>query len=149
MLTVGQKFYLPYHHTIGVVNWTGEENGLYKSEVCIKTIETYNVWCDKEGNVPHTNLKIVEEIKFEENQNVAIVNGNDRNSFTIAKIIAPEVTGKKGYVYKVKLQNGEETTVRPENVVDLFSVLDVLLPLANENLSEFTLILKKQEKIKN
>lgn len=149
MLTVGQKFYLPYHHTIGVVNWTGEENGLYKSEVCIKTIETYNVWCDKEGNVPHTNLKIVEEIKFEENQNVAIVNGNNRSSFTIAKIIAPEVTGEKGYVYKVKLQNGEETTVRPENVVDLFSVLDVLLPLANENLFEFTFILTKQEKIKN
>lgn len=149
MLTVGQKFYLPYHHTIGVVNWTGEENGLYKSEVCIKTIETYNVWCDKEGNVPHTNLKIVEEIKFEENQNVAIVNGNDRNSFTIAKIIAPEVTGEKGYVYKVKLQNGEKTTVRPENVVDLLSVLDVLLPLANENLFEFTFILTKQEKIKN
>lgn len=149
MLTAGQKFYLPYHHTIGVVNWTGEENGLYKSEVCIKTIETYNVWCDKEGNVPHTNLKIVEEIKFEENQNVAIVNGNDRNSFTIAKIIAPEVTGEKGYVYKVKLQNGEETTVRPENVVDLLSVLDVLLPLANENLFEFTFILTKQEKIKN
>lgn len=149
MLTVGQKFYLPYHHTIGVVNWTGEENGLYKSEVCIKTIKDYNVWCDKEGNVPHTNLKIVEEIKFEENQNVAIINGNDRSSFTIAKIIAPEVTGEKGYVYKVKLQNGEETTVRPENVVDLLSVLDVLLPLANENLSEFTLIFKKQEKIKN
>ena len=149
MLTVGQKFYLPYHHTIGVVNWTGEENGLYKSEVCIKTIKDYNVWCDKEGNVPHTNLKIVEEIKFKENQNIAIVNGNNHSSFTIAKIIAPEVTGEKSYVYKVKLQNGEETTVRPENVVDLLSVLDVLLPLANENLSEFTLIFKKQEKIKN
>lgn len=149
MLTVGQKFYLPYHHTIGVVNWTGEENGLYKSEVCIKTIKDYNVWCDKEGNVPHTNLKIVEEIKFKENQNVAIVNGNDRSSFTIAKIIAPEVTGEKGYVYKVKLQNGEETTVHPENIIDVFPVLDVLLSLTNENLSEFSLILTKQEKIKN
>ena len=149
MLTIGQKFYLPYHHAIGVVNWIGEENGIYKSEVCIKTTEDYNVWCDKEGNMPHTNLKIVEEIKFKENENVAIVNGNDRSSFTIAKIISSEVTGEKGYVYKVKLQNGEETTVRPENVINLFSVLDVLLPLANENLFEFTFILKKQEKIKN
>lgn len=55
MFVKGQKVNLPKHNCIGTVNYVCE------NEICIKCTG-FNVWCDKDGYLPHTNIKLIETI---------------------------------------------------------------------------------------
>lgn len=61
----GENVILPYHKTIGVVNF------ISKTEICIN-YGIGNVWVDHNGNLPNTNLNIAIFPKYSKNEIVAI-----------------------------------------------------------------------------
>lgn len=82
MFVKGQKVNLPKHKCIGTVNYVGE------TEICIKCVG-FNVWCDKDGYLPYTNVKLIEPIdKFIPGQQVYAISTINGKIVTIFGNIA-------------------------------------------------------------
>ena len=66
----GENVILPYHKTTGVVNF------ISAIEICIK-YDKGNIWVDRNGNLPNTNLKIVVFPKYSKGEIIAIKSNNE------------------------------------------------------------------------
>ena len=122
MLKINQRVFCPLHETIGTVSWIGEENGEYHGDVCIKTDKGYNVWVDIEGNIPHTNVSLVEKLPFVLNERVIVRFKNKSLHFGQVIDLIPN---KEGLRYKIKAENGDVLEKVPEDILSMESLLDI------------------------
>lgn len=114
MFVKGQKVNLLKHKCIGTVNYVGTD------EVCIKCVG-FNVWCDKDGYLPHTNIKLIETIdKFILGQQVyAISTINDKKVAIIGNIVDKSDNGMykfKPFLSKDYLNIAEDNLIKIEKI---------------------------------
>lgn len=133
MLKLNQKVFCPLHETIGTVSWIGTENGDCHGDVCIKTEKGYNVWVDTEGNIPHTDVSIVEELPFKLNERVIVRFKNCSMQFGQVIDLIPN---KDGLRYKIKAENGDIIEKDPDEIWSMESLLDIAITKHRKNLNE-------------
>lgn len=114
MFVKGQKVNLLKHKCIGTVNYVGTD------EVCIKCVG-FNVWCDKNGYLPHTDVKIAEIIdRFISGQQVyaiGTINGKKVAIFgTIAMRSSTGIYKFVPYLSKDSLDMEENNLVEVEKM---------------------------------
>ena len=150
MLKVSQKVFCPIHKTIGTVMWMGEESGECQGDVCIKTEKDYNVWCNKEGKLSHTDLIIAKPLPYNKDEHVVVRMENGNFHFGVIK---EAIVDEDELKFNIHLESSNIQTFKSDSILSIESLLDITLAQHSKNyqlgLAKQKYILKKDNSDEN
>ena len=131
MFKLGQKVLLPIHEVIGEVVMVTET----KTVIRVTGKENYDFITTPEGFLPHTQVSMVENIMFTENENIFVK--NNENQITIGKITNIRVIKNNNnceLIADFRKEETEETRIVALNeCYKLFGLKKIIDKLCREN----------------